>query len=85
MPNKHAAIKDLRKNARRAARNHRLKTHAKSLLRKAQDLVKEGKFDEAKKAVQAFQQIADKAAKNSVWTRNAADRRKSRIMKLVSR
>ncbi len=85
MPNKHAAKKDLRKNIRRQARNARLKTHAKALLRKAQDLVKDGKFDEAKIAVVAFQQIADKAAKQSVWTKNAANRKKARIMKLVAK
>ena len=80
MPNKHAAIKDLRKNARRAARNLRLKTHTKSLLRKAKDLLKEGKKTEAKAAVMAFQQVVDKAAKNMVISRNTANRKKSSLM-----
>jgi len=84
MPNKHAAIKDLRKNKRRAERNARLKTHARALLRKAQDLVKEGKMAEAKAAAAAFQQAVDKAAKNMVVTRNAANRRKSKLMKKLS-
>ncbi len=80
MPNKHAAIKDLRKNVRRAARNLRLKTHTKSLLRKAKDLLKEGKKAEAKVAVMAFQQIIDKAAKNMVISRNTANRKKASLM-----
>lgn len=81
MPNKHAAIKDLRKNKRRAERNFRLKTHMKALLRKAQDLVKEGKLAEAKAAASAFQAIADKAAKRGVVSRNAMGRKKSTIMR----
>jgi len=40
MPNKHAAIKDLRKNERRAARNLRMKIHVKALAKQLKDLVK---------------------------------------------
>jgi small subunit ribosomal protein S20 len=85
MPNKHAAIKDLRKNKRRAARNLRLKTHARSLLRKAKDLLKEGKVADAKAAAASFQQIVDKAAKHGVLSKNAAGHKKSSIMKAISK
>lgn len=85
MPNKHAAIKDLRKNKRHAERNLRLKTHTRALLRKAKDLVKEGKASEAKTAVLAFQQIVDKAAKHNVLSRNAANRKKSSLMKALAK
>jgi ribosomal protein S20 len=83
MPNKHAAIKDLRKNKRRAERNFRLKTHMKAMLRKAQDLVKEGKLAEAKTAVSAFQAVADKAAKHGVVSRNAVGHKKSTMMRAL--
>ena len=43
MPNKHAAIKDLRKSKKRAITNKRLKTHIKSLTQQLMSLVKEGK------------------------------------------
>ena len=84
MPNKHAAIKDLRKNARRAARNARLKTHVKHLLRKTTDLVKAGSTQEAKVAAVDFQKIADKAVKNRVMTKSLANRKKSAVMKAVA-
>jgi small subunit ribosomal protein S20 len=81
MPNKHASVKDLRKTKRREAQNLRLKTHARALLRKANDLIKEGSAADVKAAIIAFQKIADKAAKNHVINRNAANRRKSKLMK----
>ena len=85
MPNKHAAIKDLRKNVRRAARNARLKTHVKHLLRKTEDLLKEGKATEAKVAATTFQQIADKAAKNRVISKSLANRKKGKLMKALAK
>ena len=84
MPNKHAAIKDLRKNARRAARNARLKTHVKHLLRKTTDTLKEGSPQEAKAAAIAFQKIADKAVKNRVISKSLANRKKSSVMKALA-
>jgi small subunit ribosomal protein S20 len=84
MPNKHAALKDLRKNRKRAAHNARLKTHMRSLLRQAQLLIKEGKLKEAKLASIKFQQIVDKAAKNEIVSKNAASRKKSSLMKALN-
>ena len=85
MPTKHAAIKDLRKTRKRAARNLRLKTHAKQLLKKAETLLKEGKVAEAKAVAHTFQQIADKAAKQRVMTRNAINRKKSSLMRAIAK
>jgi ribosomal protein S20 len=85
MPTKHAAIKDLRKNARRAARNARLKTHTKHLLRKATDLLKAGSTQEAKAAAITFQKIADKAVKNKVISKGLANRKKSMLMKALAK
>ena len=77
MPNKHAAIKDLRKNERRAARNARMKTHLKALDRHFQGLLKEGKAKEAKQLAEKLQQALSKAAKNAVIHKNKAARRLS--------
>lgn len=85
MPNKHAAIKDLRKTHKRTDRNLRLKTHTKQLLKKAQALLKEGKLAEAKAVAHTFQQIADKAAKQRVMTRNAINRKKSSLMRAIAK
>lgn len=83
MPNKHAAIKDLRKNKRRAALNYRIKTNVKSLYKKGMALLKEGNQKEAAVVARAFQQAVDKAAKVSVVSKNAAARKKSTFMRAL--
>ncbi|MFA5936097.1 MAG: 30S ribosomal protein S20 [Patescibacteria group bacterium] len=83
MPNKHAAIKDLRKNKRRAAVNLRIKTNVKSLYRKGLALIKEGKTAEVAEVARAFQQAIDKAIKSNVVSRNAASRKKSQLMRAI--
>jgi ribosomal protein S20 len=84
MPNKHAAIKDLRKNERRALRNARLKTHVKALTKQFKDLVKVGKKSEAMAMSSKLQQATDKAAKNHVLHFNKARRMNSAASKMVS-
>jgi ribosomal protein S20 len=85
MPIKQAAIKDLRKNHKRAARNLRLKTHMKHLTRSLTDLVKEGKVAEAKTTLSALQQIIAKAAKNHVLETNNAKHKIANAYKLVGK
>lgn len=84
MPIKQAAIKDLRKNHKRAARNLRLKTHVKHLTRTLTDLVKDGKAAEAKQALARLQQTLSKAAKNHILHTNNAKRKIASAYKLVS-
>ncbi|MCE9586476.1 30S ribosomal protein S20 [Candidatus Uhrbacteria bacterium] len=84
MPNKHAAIKDLRKNERRALRNARLKMHVKSLSKQLKELVKEGKKTEVVALSSKLQQAADKAAKNHVLPVNKVRRMKSATHKLIA-
>lgn len=84
MPNKHAAIKDLRKNKRRAARNAQVKTNIKALYKKATALITEGKKAEAKEATTKYQQAADKAIKTGVLNKNTAARKKSSLMKKIA-
>jgi ribosomal protein S20 len=83
MPNKHAAIKDLRKNRRHAAANLRIKTNVKSLYRKGLALIKEGKTKEVAEVARAFQQAIDKATKRNVFSKNAASRKKSSLMRAI--
>ncbi|MCK9361864.1 30S ribosomal protein S20 [Patescibacteria group bacterium] len=84
MPNKHAAIKDLRKNKRRAARNLRDKTNVKALIKQLKSLVQEGKKSEALAMVSKLQQATDKASKKNVLHRNKARRINSMAMKITS-
>lgn len=85
MPNKHAAIKDLRKNHRRAARNARLKTHVKALERNWKPLLKEGKTTEVREAVLKLQKTTAKAAKKHVIHRNKAARLMSRAHRALNK
>lgn len=85
MPNKHAAIKDLRKNKRRAARNLREKTNIRALIKQLEQFVKEGKMTEALAVTTKLQQASAKAAKNHVIHRNKARRLTSYAMKKTSK
>lgn len=81
MPNKHAAIKDLRKNQKRAAHNARIKTNIKALFKKSKELIAAGKSTEATDVIRAFQKAVDKAAKVGVVHKNLANRKKAALMK----
>jgi ribosomal protein S20 len=85
MPIKQAAIKDLRKNHKRAAKNLRLKTHVKHLTRTLTDLVKDGKANEAKTALAQLQQTLAKAAKTHIMHGNNAKRKIASAFKLVNK
>jgi len=84
MPNKQAAIKDLRKNKRRAAQNARVKTNVKSLFKKAKAALSSDKKEGAKELVTKFQQAVDKAVKIGVLNKNTASRKKSSLMGKVA-
>lgn len=75
MPNKHAAVKDLRKNKKRAVRNALLKTHVKSLTTKLKILIKEKKEKEATELSRKLQQSIDKASKKHIFHPNKSSRR----------
>jgi small subunit ribosomal protein S20 len=83
MPNKHAAIKDLRKNKRRAVRNARVRTNVKALLKKSRELAASGSAD-LKASALKLQQAIDKAVKSGVIHRNAGNRKKAAIMKKLN-
>lgn len=84
MPQKHAAIKDLRKNKRRALRNERMKTHVKSLAKQLKEAVKAGK-PEAKELSRKLQSSTAKAAKTFVVHKNKARRIISAAMKATKK
>lgn len=85
MPTKHAAIKDLRKNRKRAVHNARIRSHVRFLLKKNQELISSGDISGARQAASALQQALDKAAKVGVLSRNKADRKKSKFMKSATK
>jgi len=81
MPNKKAAMKDLRKSKKKYAQNLKTKAQIKHLWNKSNTLLKAGKKDEAKEVAKSYQQAIDKAAKKGVVMKNKANRKKSSLMK----
>mgnify|MGYP003454042106 CR=1 FL=1 len=84
MPNKHAAIKDLRKNKKRALTNKRIKTNIRALTQQLVALAKEGKKAEATTVAQKLQQTLGKAARENVIHRNNAGRKTGNAHKLLN-
>lgn len=84
MPIKQAAIKDLRKNHKRAAQNLRMKTHIKHLTRSFTDLIKEGKAGEAKEALSKLQQALAKGVKTHILHKNNAQNKVASAFKKVA-
>jgi len=84
MPIKNAAIKDLRQNIKRAARNQKIKSDIAALMRKTRKALA---AKDAAKAVDWFKQSMkkiDKAVVKKILKKNTAARMKSRLSKAVS-
>ncbi len=74
----------IRVAARRAARNKPLRTELKTLIKKARTDIGAGDFTEAQADVRAAASALDKAANKGAIHKNAAARRKSRLMKRLA-
>lgn len=79
MPITTSAKKALRGSARKAEYNAKRKDDMKSSLKAIEKLLKEGKKDEALKALSVAYKAIDKAAKRGVIKKNNAARKKSRL------
>ncbi len=84
MPITKSAKKALRKEVKRRKRNLAYKNEIKKLKKQIQLNLVQGKIKEAKELLPKFYKIVDKAAKTSVIKKNTADRKKSRITKLIN-
>ena len=85
MPIKQSAKKYLRASKRRAAQNLKIKKTFKEAVKKVRELAKSEKTEDAKKLFPVVQKALDKAAKSGVLTKNAAARKKSRLVKMLKR
>ena len=85
MPIKKSAKKYLRASKKRAAQNLKVKKTFKDALKKLRELAASGKVEEAKKMFPSVQKALDKAAKTGVIKKNAAARKKSRLVKMVKK
>jgi len=84
MANKQSALKEIRKTIKRTEHNSRIKTNFKHLFRACTDLIQAGDMAGAKTKAIEFQQIADKAAKRHIISKNRAGRKKSALAAMLN-
>ncbi len=80
-----SAKKAIRQSAKRNKQNIVYKDNIKKLIKEARAFVLAKKMDEAKKLLPNIYAALDKAAKVGVIKKNNADRRKSRLTKLIDK
>lgn len=83
MPNKKSAIKELRKSAKRAIRNYKVKKAIKDAVKDSKKLI-ETKEKQAAEKVKVAIKLLDKAAAKKIIAKNTAARRKSRLVKKLN-
>lgn len=79
-----SAMKRHRQSLKRRALNKSKMSTIKTVSKKALTLAKEGNQDEATKVLRYAESLIDKATKGSTLHKNAAGRRKSRLMSRVN-
>lgn len=77
MPNKKAAIKDLRQSQKKAVKNALVKRNIKELIKKGHKAIAAGA--DVSKLNHDLQKFVDKAVKSGVLKPNTGNRRKSRF------
>jgi len=83
MPNKKAAIKDLKQTKKRTLRNNLVKRNIKEIIKKGKKAVLAGqKVDDISKELQ---KAVDKAVKTNVLKANTGNRKKSRFADMVKK
>ena len=81
MPIKHAALKQIRKDRRRRARNQAVRSELKTLTKRLVVLIKDQKLEEARTLLRTVVSKYDHAASKGVLHRNTVARSKSRLMR----
>jgi small subunit ribosomal protein S20 len=81
MANRRAAVKRMRVDAKRHARNQKIRRELKKAMKKFQTLLTEKNAAEAKTLFRKVASLLDKAAKKRVIHSNTANRNKSRLAK----
>ena len=84
MPQRRNAIKALRVNQQRHARNLKIKTDIKKTVKNFKTLLAQKKQEEARKVLNSLYQKFDKAVKTRLYHKNTAARRKSGFSRLLA-
>lgn len=85
MPITSSAKKALRSSKRKRVFNLKRKNEMQSVIKEYKKLVLAKKTDEAKKLIPKLQKAIDKAEKKGIIKKNTASRKKSRLMKKLSK
>lgn len=84
MANTKSALKRVRSSEKRRLRNRRVRTQARTYIKRARSQIEAGQLEEAKKSVAAAIRALDKAAEKGIIHKNNAARRKSRLMRKLN-
>jgi small subunit ribosomal protein S20 len=84
LPNTKSAAKQMRVQERRRLRNQSIRSATRTFVRKAERAVVDGESSPTAEVVREAISAIDRAARKGVIHRNAAARRKSRLMKKVN-
>ena len=84
MPIKHAALKQIRKDRKREARNQAVRSELKTLTKQLRALLSSQKLDEANALLQRLASKYDHAASKGVIHRNTASRYKARLARRLN-
>lgn len=85
MPITKSAKKALRQNKRRRERNLRRLNELKKTVKKFKKLITENKKEEALRLLPEAYKVIDKSAKGGIIKKNTANRKKSRLTKMLNR
>lgn len=84
MPIKHSALKAIRKDRARTARNHAIRSELKTLTKRLALLLHENKREEATTVLRLVAKKYDTAASKGLVHKNAAARVKSRLTRQLN-
>ena len=85
MPIKRAAVRQLRKDRKRALRNQAVRSELKTLKKRVQTLLAQHKPDEARTFLPLIMKRLDQAAAKNIIHKNTASRSKGRITRQLAR
>jgi small subunit ribosomal protein S20 len=84
LANTKSALKRVRSSEKRRLRNRRVRTQARTYIKRAKAQIEAGQLEEAKKSVADAIRALDKAAEKGIIHKNNAARRKSRLMRKLN-
>ncbi|MBU0706925.1 30S ribosomal protein S20 [Patescibacteria group bacterium] len=85
MPAKKAALKSIRQDKKRHARNLKTKNEIKRVVKTARKFISEGNKEKASETVKKAVKIIDKATQHKIIKKNTASRKKSRLNLAVNK